>query len=276
MNELENLEFKRDNGGISALMTGLGKFVAGICAVVAVLVTFTDITFGGFAAKDMTCALAVLLISAYIIYFSLEESGERRGEESAEFRSAYARHRELCSKLTPDMLPRLRGYLTEYTLDEATSRRRALLLQAGYSDEEYEAYKAGKRFKGTARRVMRRAAKIKVIRLSPGDILSGGKPKKRGELCNPEPRARLGILLKLLPTTVCMTITVSIMLTIKDSLDAADVCEGLMKLSTLPIIGVRGYISGFTYAKDVRAGWLETKARILEGFLPESGLTRTP
>ena len=50
----------------------------------------------------------------------------------------------------------------------------------------------------------------------------------------------------------------------------AEIFEGLMKLSTLPIIGVRGYVCGFTYAKDVRASWLETKSRLLTGFLDRS------
>ena len=272
MKELENLGFVK-NEGVGSLMSGLGKLVAVICGAVAVLVTFTDITFGGLGTKEMTTVLAVLLASAYVIYFSLEESGERRGEETEEFRTAFSRHRELCSQITPEMLPALRSYLTDYTLEEAASRRRTLLMRAGYTEEEYNAYKAGEPVKMTARRVMRRAARIKAAQISPGDLLSEGKPKNRGELYNPEPRARIQMLLNLIPTTVCMVVTVSVMLSLKDSLGPAEIFEGLMKLSTLPIIGVRGYVCGFNYAKDVRAGWLETKSRLLVGFLGASGLT---
>ena len=95
------------------------------------------------------------------------------------------------------------------------------------------------------------------------------------ELDNPEPRARLKMLLNLVPTTICMVITISVMLSLKESLGPAEIFEGLMKLSALPIIGIRGYVCGFSYAKEVRAGWLETKSRLLEGFLSGTGLTNT-
>lgn len=269
MKELENLGFTKTEGP-GALMSNLGKLVAAICAAIAVLVTFTDITFGGLGTREMTTVLAMLLTSAYVIYFSLEESGERRGEETEEFRSASSRHRELCSRITPEMLPDLRSYITDYTLDEAASRRRTLLMRAGFTDEEYNAYRSGAMLKWSARRVMRRADRVKAAQISPGDLLSQGKPENRGELYNPEPRARIKMLLNLIPTTVCMLVTVSVMLNLKDSLGPAEIFEGLMKLSTLPIIGVRGYVCGFIYAKDVRASWLETKSRLLTGFLDRS------
>jgi hypothetical protein len=72
-----------------------------------------------------------------------------------------------------------------------------------------------------------------------------------------------------------MIVTVSVMLNLKDSLGPAEIFEGLMKLSTLPIIGARGYVSGFNYAKDVRASWLETKSRLLIGFLDKSKNTES-
>ena len=50
----------------------IAKLVAMISGSIAVLVTFTDITFGGLGAKEMTTVLAVLMVSAYLIYFSLE------------------------------------------------------------------------------------------------------------------------------------------------------------------------------------------------------------
>ena len=81
------------------------------------------------------------------------------------------------------------------------------------------------------------------------------------------------MLLNLIPTTLCMVITISVMLSLKESLGPAEIFEGLMKLSALPIIGIRGYVCGYSYAKDVRARWLETKSRLLEGFLTATGLT---
>ena len=274
MKELENLGLEKTDTEANCLLSGLGKLVAGICAAIATLVTFTDITFSGLSARDMTTVLAVLLGSAYAIYFSLEESGERRGEETEEFRTAFSQHRKLCFTLTPEMIPKLRDFLAEYTINEAISRRRTLLLRSGYTEDDYNAYRAGNDLGKTARRVMRRAARIKAAQISIGDILSSyGKPKNRGELYNPEIRARLKMLLNLIPTTLCMVVTVSVMMNFKESLGPAEIFEGLMKLSALPIIGARGYIGGYLYAKDVRVRWLETKSRLLEAFLTDAGLT---
>ena len=251
----------------------IAKLVAMISGSIAVLVTFTDITFGGLGAKEMTTVLAVLMVSAYLIYFSLEEAGERRGEESEEYRAASSRHEHLCSMLTPDMIPRLRDFLTDYTVKEAESARRSALLRAGYTEEEYSDYLAGCRMKWRALRVMRRVEKIKPAQISLADLISRGKPKNRSELYNPEPRERMKMLLQLMPTTVCMIITASIMMSIKRDLGAEEVMEGMIKLSTLPVVGARGYLAGLCYAKDVRSSWLMTKSRIIESFLTNEGLT---
>lgn len=274
MKELDGIVSEETGeGSVGMLAAWIGKLVALISATVAVLVTFTDISFGGFAAKEMTTVLAVLMVSAYLIYFSLEEAGERRGEESEEYRAAYARHDELCSMLTPDMIPRLRDFLTEYTLSEASARRRAALLRGGFTEEELSDYLEGKLMKPGARRAMRRIARIRPAQISLGDLISRGKPKNRSELHNPERRERVKMLLKLLPTTVCMVITVSIVMSLKSNLGTAEVFEGIIKLSTLPIVGARGYLTGLCYSREVRSGWLSTKSRILESFLACEGLT---
>ncbi len=273
MKGLDGLDLGKDEREIGSIISGLWKLVAGISALVAVLVTFTDITFGGFSAKEMTTVLGVLMISAYVIYFSLEEAGERRGEESEEYCSAIKRHKALCAKLTPEMLPELREFLIDYSLEDAAARRRMILLSAGYTEEDLRSYLAGSRMSSAARRVMRRAARIRSVGISPADLISTERPKRRGELYNPEPRARVRMILKLLPTTVCMVMTVSVVLSLKESLGPAEICEGIMKLSTLPVVGIRGYTAGLTYAKEIRAGWINTKSALLEAFLGKAGLT---
>ena len=263
----------REEVKIGNVAAWIGKLVAMISGSIAVLVTFTDITFGGIGAKELTTVLAVLMASAYLIYFSLEEAGERRGEESEEYKTASARHEHLCSMLTPDMIPRLRDFLTDYTINEAESGRRAALMRAGYTEEEYSAYLAGCRVKWRTLRVMRRVERIRPAQISLADLISRGKPKNRSELYNPERRERVKMLLQLMPTTVCMVITASIMMSIKHDLGAEEILEGIIKLSTLPVVGARGYLAGICYAKEVRSSWLMTKSRIIESFLTSEGLT---
>ena len=45
--------------------------------------------------------------------------------------------------------------------------------------------------------------------------------------------------------------------------------EGIFKLSALPIIGFKGYGAGYSYSKDTKSAWIDTKARILEQFVAQ-------
>jgi hypothetical protein len=72
--------------------------------------------------------------------------------------------------------------------------------------------------------------------------------------------------LKILPSTVCMFFTASVVLTAKE-LSLVSVMEGIIKLSALPIVGFRGYINGYNYKKDREAAWIKTKIKLLRGFI---------
>ena len=66
-----------------------------------------------------------------------------------------------------------------------------------------------------------------------------------------------------------MIFTASVILTAKADLSASVIIESLLKLSALPIIGFRAYVSGYNHAKDHESAWLETKTRILTAFINE-------
>ena len=64
-----------------------------------------------------------------------------------------------------------------------------------------------------------------------------------------------------------MIFTVSVMISLKDNMSAASVIEALIKLSTLPIIGLKGYSAGYEYVTESEIEWIETKTRLLDSFL---------
>lgn len=66
-----------------------------------------------------------------------------------------------------------------------------------------------------------------------------------------------------------MAFTVSVILHTKDGLDASSVMDGIFKLTALPIIGLRGYSEGYSFVKNGKSAWLETKSRLLETFLSD-------
>ena len=66
------------------LLEGASKIIAILALLIAMLVSFTDVRFQDFGGSAFTSSLAVMLISSYLIYFSLEDAGEKLGESSDE------------------------------------------------------------------------------------------------------------------------------------------------------------------------------------------------
>jgi hypothetical protein len=69
-----------------------------------------------------------------------------------------------------------------------------------------------------------------------------------------------------------MLFTVSVMVSVKDNMTVAGVIEAILKLSTLPIIGLKGYSDGYEYVMNNESAWLETKSRLIEAFLKDNKL----
>ena len=253
--------------GATALINNAGRAIATITLIISALLLFTDIGFMGFYGENFTSTLTVMLIASYLMYFSMEDAGEKLGEESEEYKTAFEKCENLAKNIGGDKIPALRDFCKDYAKEELDYRRANLLLRYGYSETEYNDYLNGKAATGKAYRVFRKADRLKPASVTPKVLLSREKSRERNELINPENSKILRMLLKLLPTTVCMTVTVSVMLTTKENLNAAVIIDGLFKLSALFIVGFKGYASGYNYAKRTLPLWLDTKSRLLDAFL---------
>ena len=78
--------------GYIFLISNIGKVVALITLAVTALVLFTEISFADFTSEAFTSTLAVMITASYIMFFSLEDAGEKLGEESEEFQAAKKKH----------------------------------------------------------------------------------------------------------------------------------------------------------------------------------------
>lgn len=251
--------------GYAYLISNLNKIVAAVTMAVAGVLVFTDIQFLGFDSEELTTTLVLILISSYVMYFSLEEAGERLYEESEEYKKIFSEYTEAAGEITLDKLPELREYCEKYAEEELLFRRRGALLSAGYTEDDYRAEERGETKDRKKSRILRRIAGMKRIRLTPEMLLYHGEGA--GEKIRDPKRGKLIMLaLKILPSTVCMLFTASVVLSAKE-LNAITVIEGILKLSTLPIVGFRGYVNGYNYKKDSEADWLKTKTRLIKGFL---------
>ena len=252
--------------GYSFLIANVGKTVAIITLAVAALVSFTEISFSELSSESFTSTLVMMLIASYVMYFSLEDAGEKLGRESDSYKIASDKLTELKNRIKGTDVARLREFCLDYRNAELEYRRSNLLFSLGYTEEEYMRYVNGEKMSKKAQKDLRRVKKIKRAELDATSLISGDR-RRESELKNPESSRLIHMILKLIPSTVCTLFTISLMISIKDNLTTAGVIEALLKLSTLPIIGLKGYSGGYEYVTGSEVGWMETKARLLDAFL---------
>ena len=255
--------------GHSFFLENAGKTVAFITGVVAVLVTFTEIGFYDFRTVNFLSTVAMMLAAAYIIYFSLEDAGEKLGRETEEYRDCAGRYENALGELRSRDIGELRDFLERYAREELAFRRKTVLLRYGVSYREFERYLWGEKIAKKYRRGARRAKRIRAVPLSPKLLFSKETVKSKSELYNPEYGKLAKLALGLVPSTLCMLFTVSVMLKTKDGMSAEFILESIIKLSALPIIGLRGYSAGYKYAKEELSLWVRTKTSLIEAFLKE-------
>lgn len=252
--------------GYSFIIANVGKTVAAITLAITALVSFTEISFSSLTSESFTSTLLLMLISSYVMYFSLEDAGEKLGRDSDEYLKISKRHTALQTEIKKCDVARLRDFCLEYRNAELEYRRSNMLFSLGYTKDEYEAYQRGEEMPQKMQKALRRVENIKRAELDAATLLSNERQRK-SELKNPETSRLLNLLLKLIPSTVCMIFTVSVMVSIKDSMTASGVIEAILKLSTLPIIGLKGYSGGYEYVTSNEIAWLDTKCRLLDSFL---------
>ena len=253
--------------GVRLVVENVGRAIAIITVLVTALVLFCDVGFTNVGAEKFTSTLIIMLISSYLMYFACYETGEEGGRSSEEYKTKEDEYKKLRERISGAHLEPLRSYLTSYSEKEAKYRRIALLMQKGYSYDEYEKYKSGKKFDKKTVKAFKKADAIKPTPIQPATLLCGMREKRRAEIQDPDAHKIGGSILKLLPMTVCSIFTVSVILTAKDGLSAVDVIEGIFKLSSLIIIGLRGHLAGMTYSVIMLPSWIETKCRLLDDFL---------
>ena len=250
-----------------ALLRNMGKIIALFVSLLMLAVTFTDITFSGFLSEKFTSSLALLITSSYIIYFSLEDAGEKCGEESEEYKRANERYNALRESVMNSDTSALRSFCIDYSKRELEYRRKNALLSRGLCEEDIIRLKNGKSFDKSTTRFLLKIDKLKPVIITPKTLICRERAGLHSELENPEKRKLITLVLKLIPSTVCMAVTLSVMLTAKEGLTGADVLNGILKLSALPMIGFKGYSAGYTYVKHKLSLFTETKSNILDEFL---------
>ena len=254
------------NRGYKSVINNAGWAIAIITLAVAVLVTFTDIGFVGGINENITSTVMLMLLASYLIYFSMESAGEKLGRESEEYREALTDYKARSKEIKPEDIYALRKFCTDYSKEELIYRRNAYLMKYGLTPRDYEGFKSGEKFSYRTNLILRRAERMKPAALTPRMLLSFDV-RDESELHNPEKTKLLRMIPKLLPITVSVFFTGALVLAAKDGLTVMTMIEGILKLSALPIIALRGYVGGYTYTKERQSVWLSTKSKLLHSFI---------
>lgn len=269
-NEIESAildSSERFKVGFGRLLNNMGRAVALIAALVAVLVTFTEVAFSEFRIAEVVPTLIAMLTCSYIIYFSLEDAGEKLGEGTQEYKAASERFEAAKAKISGSRIEDFRSFCAEYSRRELEGRRKRELISLGIGYDRFLEYMSAD--KKSVPRQIRKIIRMKPTSLSVKQLLTSERTACGNELENPERKKLPMLLLKLVPSTLCMLVTVSVILTVKADMTATDVFNGILKLTALPLIGFKGYSAGYSFAKNTRSLWLSTRAGIIESFLAD-------
>ena len=205
-NKLDPLIIESDEllkKGTLTLAKNIGKITAITVALVAILLTFTDVSLTELGGESFTLSAALLLLASYLMYFSLEDAGEGLGEESEEYIAAIESYENTRDKIQGANAVRLRDFCIRYSVNELEYRRKSYLWRNAVSEEEYKDYLNGKVFEGEKKRIMKRAQRLRAVPISPTDLLTGDRSIGKSELKSPERTKLLRLCTRLIPTTLC-------------------------------------------------------------------------
>ena len=192
--------------GYSFLIANIGKTVAIITLFVTALVSFTELSFSDFGSESFTSTLIMMLLASYIMYFSLEDAGEKLGRDSDPYKNASKRYEELKSKIVGSDIADLRKFCIDYRNADLEYRRSNLLFSLGYTEEEYVRYLKGEDMDKKANKDLRRVKNMRRAELDTATLLSHGRYSE-GELKNPKTQHVINMVIRLIPSTVCMIFT---------------------------------------------------------------------
>ena len=253
--------------GYSFLYDNSGKLIAAIAGVIAIVLTFTEVAMPNVVTAEMTSEIVVLLIASVIIYLSLEDTGERSARAADEYLSAHGEYLKRRDVLRGRSVAELREFCLLYSREELEYRRRTALFEYGITDAEYKSCLAGEAVDKKVRRRAAKIAKMKPLRLEARALLGDEEMRGKSEIRNPEKEKWLRLIIGIAPSILCMLFTVTVMISTKDGMTPSDVIEGIVKLSTLPMIGLKGYSAGYNYVKGPLMLWQRTKCSLIDAFL---------
>ncbi len=252
--------------GRQKIFSHIGLWIAALSLLVAIVVTFTDISLLALSAESLTLKMAIYAAVTVIMFFALEEEGERTGRTENAYKESEKDFLSTKVRVTPDRYSALEAFCGHYIEEELEGRRALLLLSHGITDSNAP----------RSALLERRLKSLRPLRINAAALLDRSAQSVRSPLHNPDHRRRLRLLARLFPSLLCSVLGIGIAIGVRGSLTPAIIMEGLFKLSALLIVALRGYAIGYLYVGETEVPLIRAKTRLLEQFLCSQDPSNSP
>ncbi len=250
----------------------IGVWVGIATVAVASATLFCETHLTAVPIEQTIMTAAVVILSCFIMYTSLFDAGHEKAEGGEEFRAVCNTYHAVRDTARPRMRS-LEAFCRVYAERELTETRKRILEEAGLDVAAYIRYRDNalpreewRTLPTVKRRALRRALKLKPLRLHATMLLSGGRGARRAPLLSTRPARIRRTAVALIPTILGSLVTVAVTLE-SMAMTPAAVISGILRIFTIVWCGVRGFSAGLHAVAEDDTAVLESKTALLSAFL---------
>lgn len=263
---------------ITSMMEKAGYAVAAAILLVVILVMATDIKcITSISIQDFSVTFFVLMFCSYFMYLNMYRNGMIAGERLVEYKNVCEEYTTVRDKIkSPDVHKRLSAFCRDYVDNEMRARIEEVLSKGDIAFEDYTRYKhMGKAqlkacglFKDQ-RKCIRKAKRIRHIKLTPTIIYKGGNNASRRKVIHmlPSDRRLIDNVSKLISnaTSYCVAGVVAFEIFADPSWQT--VISVAFKLLMVVCTGYSGYMRGFDNIATDTVAFIKDQIELLNQFM---------
>ena len=275
MNELEKIVLETKRTPRSFIRNIRGIMIVFILFVVTV-VTTTDIRFVSFAdIAALSLNFFLLLFSSYLLYVCASDNGTQTGLASESYKKSTERFDTLKGEIiTRGFHTRMRDFCTYYIKEDLKTARMHYIAVIGMDYDEYlekysnldrETIDAIPGLTPTQKRLIKKANKVKPIKLTPEMIMRRGRGSRRRSPLemNPETKKTLVFgekFIRMTAVSIGMTVIAFDVVIHPSWVMFVSVC---LKLVAVTIHGFEGYKAGYDNIAFDTVNFLESQSDLM-------------
>lgn len=257
---------------VRGLFSYLGLLVAAATVLIFSALFFTDLSFSFAGTVNFSLSFFLLLLSSYVIYASLFETGRTMGEREERYSALLVKRAALFADFTlHGDTASLAAFCKAFSEKETAARRRALLHEHFLDEDTLCAIRAKARGHRTRRerRALRALDGMKAVSLSPRALLAE-RPAVASHVplaLSPERKRIFRTASFLLPLSLFAALSVSVACEVLINPSPDAIVGYLLKLFTLLQSGIKGFRAGYFHVTEDKTEYVSEQCALLEEYL---------